>query len=389
MSGKTLIGVCGIACAECGAHLATKNNDEALRRKTAEEWSKIYGVDIKPEAIDCVGCTTTTGKHFHHFTVCEIRACGQAKKVTNCGRCPDYACETINGFFKMAPAAKAVLDAEHKAKNPMRRNSLIAVFVLGALAITLGAMCAKHGNRKDYVVQSLNDNFVAGNLNVDERYQRSITFTGLGLSIPIRRENVFVRIDDPVDDVAEHQIRLHKELGYSPRSIKLSNPAQYGREMFLAFGDGKRCAFIWVKKDPNEIVTQGSIEHEKYHALCAIAREDIPLVSNRLQHLGFHVDLRDYDEELAASIIEIVSIHLRGVPLRMLSGTELVVRARDILISNAATPAPEAILVSGPFGGSGPSRLRLGRVQPPASKPEPESPGKTTVTLSGGGAGLT
>lgn len=114
MSEKQLIGVCGIVCSECGAYLATKNNDEALRKKTAEEWSKMFGVDIKPESIDCVGCTTPKGIHFSHCSECEIRACGQKKKVANCGHCPDYPCEKISGFFKMIPAAKAVLDAEHK-----------------------------------------------------------------------------------------------------------------------------------------------------------------------------------------------------------------------------------------------------------------------------------
>ena len=114
MSEKRLIGVCGIVCSECGAYLATMNNDESLRKKTAEEWSKMFGADIKPESIYCVGCITPKGKHFSHCSECEIRACGLKKKATNCGHCPDYPCETISGFFKMVPAAKAVLDAEHK-----------------------------------------------------------------------------------------------------------------------------------------------------------------------------------------------------------------------------------------------------------------------------------
>jgi putative transposase len=44
-------------------------------------------------------------------------------------------------------------------------------------------------------------------------------------------------------------------------------------------------------------------------------------------------------------------------------------------------PAPEAILVSADLGGSAP--------EPPASKPQPESTGETTVNLPAGGAGLT
>ena len=38
-----VLAYCGINCGGCGAFLATKNNDNAQRIKTAEEWSKQYG----------------------------------------------------------------------------------------------------------------------------------------------------------------------------------------------------------------------------------------------------------------------------------------------------------------------------------------------------------
>jgi hypothetical protein len=115
MSDKKLTGACGIVCSECGAFLATKNNDPALRKKTAEEWSKMFNVDIKPESIDCVGCTTPAGPHFHHCSVCAIRACSRRKNIENCGRCPDYPCNTLDGVFKMVPEAKTTLDIERAA----------------------------------------------------------------------------------------------------------------------------------------------------------------------------------------------------------------------------------------------------------------------------------
>jgi hypothetical protein len=114
MSEKPLIGACGIVCSDCGAYLATKHNDEAMSKKTAEEWSKMHDADIRPESVHCVGCITPEGRHFHHCSVCEIRSCGQKKKVKNCGRCPDYPCARINSFFKMVPAAKPMLDSERE-----------------------------------------------------------------------------------------------------------------------------------------------------------------------------------------------------------------------------------------------------------------------------------
>ena len=42
-----LIAPCGIDCSKCGAYIAKKNNDDALRKSTAEEWSKIHGGSFK------------------------------------------------------------------------------------------------------------------------------------------------------------------------------------------------------------------------------------------------------------------------------------------------------------------------------------------------------
>jgi hypothetical protein len=112
MSDERLIGTCGIVCSECGAYLATKNHDEPLRKKTAEEWSRTYSVEIRPESVHCVGCVAQEGRHFSHCAECNIRACGRKKGVANCGCCADYPCSAITAFFTMVPPAKAVLDAE-------------------------------------------------------------------------------------------------------------------------------------------------------------------------------------------------------------------------------------------------------------------------------------
>ncbi|HJX36900.1 MAG TPA: DUF3795 domain-containing protein [Dehalococcoidales bacterium] len=96
--------------------MATKNNDNAQRVKTAEEWSKQYGPVLKPEDINC-GCCTSKGKmNFQYCNVCEIRKCGQEKKVKNCAYCADYTCEKLEKFFTMAPAAKANLEAIKKTR---------------------------------------------------------------------------------------------------------------------------------------------------------------------------------------------------------------------------------------------------------------------------------
>lgn len=106
-----IIAYCGLVCTDCGAFLAARNNDDALRRKTAEEWTAKYHFPFKPEDINCVGCIAVEGAHVGHCAMCEIRQCGQAKGVRNCGWCAAYPCARMEDFFKMAPQVKKTLDA--------------------------------------------------------------------------------------------------------------------------------------------------------------------------------------------------------------------------------------------------------------------------------------
>ena len=116
VTGKTL-AMCGLDCAACPAFLAYKTNDQALRVKTAEEWSKQFGVPLKPDDINCVGCLKLKGVHVGHCSQCEIRACGLKRKVANCALCPDYAsCDKINKFLANVPPAKANLEEVRSTK---------------------------------------------------------------------------------------------------------------------------------------------------------------------------------------------------------------------------------------------------------------------------------
>lgn len=107
---ERMISCCGVSCNACPALIATRNRDNDLRAKTAEEWSKAYNAEIKPEDIYCKGCLSTIEPLFSHCKVCEIRKCAHEKGHLNCAYCPDYACEKLTEFFKIAPEAKTTLD---------------------------------------------------------------------------------------------------------------------------------------------------------------------------------------------------------------------------------------------------------------------------------------
>jgi hypothetical protein len=104
-----IIGCCGIECSKCDAYTATKNSDDALRKKTAENWSKMFNSNIETKDINCLGCGSEV--LFAHCHECDIRKCNTDKSQTNCSKCSDYSCDKINDFCKMVPDAKIVLDS--------------------------------------------------------------------------------------------------------------------------------------------------------------------------------------------------------------------------------------------------------------------------------------
>lgn len=93
------IAMCGLDCNSCPAFIATKNNNNSLRKKTAKEWTIRYsGKDtppIKQEDINCVGCLSEKGLLYKNCSRCEIRKCGLVKGIKNCNECKDYKCEKL------------------------------------------------------------------------------------------------------------------------------------------------------------------------------------------------------------------------------------------------------------------------------------------------------
>ena len=93
---KDYIAYCGLDCETCEARIATMNNDDALRRKTAKLWSEMNGVEITPEMINCEGCRMDGVKTRYCSSLCKIRQCALSKKFETCGECADIEnCEKV------------------------------------------------------------------------------------------------------------------------------------------------------------------------------------------------------------------------------------------------------------------------------------------------------
>lgn len=79
---KKMIAYCGLNCEKCDAYLATINDDQKLREKTAKLWAQLNDVPILPEHINCQGCRADGIKTVFCDNICDIRQCSVEK-----GRC--------------------------------------------------------------------------------------------------------------------------------------------------------------------------------------------------------------------------------------------------------------------------------------------------------------
>ena len=77
-----MIAYCGLDCEKCDAYIATINDNQELRKKTAKLWAELNNAPILPEHINCQGCRVDGIKTVFCDNMCGIRQCALEK-----GRC--------------------------------------------------------------------------------------------------------------------------------------------------------------------------------------------------------------------------------------------------------------------------------------------------------------
>lgn len=105
---KQLIACCGLDCESCDARVATVTNNNELREKTAQEWSKLNGIpEITADKINCMGCRVDGVKTVYCGDMCEIRKCVNKKGFNTCGDCKELnKCKIVGAIFEHSPEAK-------------------------------------------------------------------------------------------------------------------------------------------------------------------------------------------------------------------------------------------------------------------------------------------
>lgn len=79
-----LIACCELDCESCDARIATLTNNNALRAKTAALWTKLNGVTITPEMINCTGCRVDGAKTPFCDKLCSVHNCVREKRLDTC-----------------------------------------------------------------------------------------------------------------------------------------------------------------------------------------------------------------------------------------------------------------------------------------------------------------
>ena len=82
------IACCGLDCETCDARIATIQNDNALREETAALWTKLNGVTITPDMINCTGCRIEGVKTPFCDKLCPVHNCVREKGLNTCADCP-------------------------------------------------------------------------------------------------------------------------------------------------------------------------------------------------------------------------------------------------------------------------------------------------------------
>ena len=110
-----MVAYCGLSCLTCPLYLATRqeNNEEKAKMKAeiVRLCKELYGMDYTLADIsDCDGCLTEGERLFSACKSCLIRKCAREKQLENCACCAEYACGTLEAFFRTDPGARIRLD---------------------------------------------------------------------------------------------------------------------------------------------------------------------------------------------------------------------------------------------------------------------------------------
>jgi len=90
-----IIAVCGLNCAKCDIHLASRGN-EKLRDEIVDWFKKERNSTIRPEQVRCEGCRGPLDVHWS--SDCKMMLCAKKRGLQYCFQCEDFPCASVSEF---------------------------------------------------------------------------------------------------------------------------------------------------------------------------------------------------------------------------------------------------------------------------------------------------
>ena len=84
---------CGHDCSRCVTYIATKTNDDRLRKQAQTFYKEKVGLNIPLGKLNCEGGRTQ--RVFELCKDCPFVKCCKKHNVDACKNCPEYPCEEI------------------------------------------------------------------------------------------------------------------------------------------------------------------------------------------------------------------------------------------------------------------------------------------------------
>ncbi len=127
---EEILTLCGYRCDLC--QLYTKNiKSEKDKQRVSQEFNRIFGSNIRPEDVECVGCKNE-GKHV--APSCPVRLCALKKGVENCAHCSEFICDKlkrkinfIEDFLKNSKKPLSEKDFQSYIKPYQSRERLLEI----------------------------------------------------------------------------------------------------------------------------------------------------------------------------------------------------------------------------------------------------------------------
>jgi hypothetical protein len=162
----------------------------------------------------------------------------------------------------------------------------------------------------------------------------TISFEEFNANIDIPDKRHKFRLDGAVNSLDEHMQKIIDEFGLRNFAVTFANPSIMGRTSSWTDGQGTTWAVSYAVNHADSRVVKSVLAHEKYHALHRLAPMHVPIVHSVVESLGFAINWNQYDEEVRAQIVGVVSLYAQGVRLEQVYIIGPAAKALEIVQSS-------------------------------------------------------